>query len=215
MSLTRHIDVLNILLILSGIKPVFDRPTNGSKYSAIGIVCIIIHTVLCIYGDRELAEESRIMQSFVKGIMIGMIHMKRVSSLFYPLVSVFGAILQFGSMSTFLELEDKLEFYLQKCSMNVSAMRGKIGKMQQITAVVAIFLGVISAISNASYAGVFGEVNVLNYYTGAFFSLNFTLVTFRICNNFYALYLRMDLYNKHLSKILNLDYVENVGNRRF
>lgn len=213
--LARNIDFLDILLIISGIKPVLDRQTNGSKYSTIGIVCIIIHTVLCIYADRVLAEESRVMKSFVKGIMIGMVHMKRVSSLFYPLVSVFGAILQFGSMSTFLELEDKLEFYLQKCSVNVSTMRGKIQKMQQITAVVAIILGIISAISNASYAGVFGKVNVFNFYSGAFFSLNFTLVTFRICNNFYAMYLRIDLYNKHLPRILRLDYVENVGNGRF
>lgn len=197
------VDFLLILLVISGIQPVYDRPRNGGKYSLIGIIFIIIHSVLCILSDRQSAEEEAILRHFVSGILFGMTTMGRVCSLLYPLMCVLGAIFQFGAVTTFLDLEDQMDLYFKRCNLNTLQLHRKIKKLQLISSVSAVVVSLISAYSGALYSQQFGNIGALHYYSAAFFSGNFILVVLRICNNYYALYLRMCLFCSHLRTLIH------------
>lgn len=201
----RRIDYLNILLCISGIQPVYDQRKNGSKYSKIGILCIILHTYMCIYSDHKLEEEQRVIRMFLRNIMFAMTYLQRFANLCYPMVCVLGAILQFESLAKFLELEEHLDLYLKSRKQDVTGMHKKIRRMQLVSVIISLFVGVISCASYCSYTAVLNTVQFYTYYTGLFFSMNFALVIFKIFNHYYALHLRADLYTQHLKKILECE----------
>lgn len=201
----RHINYLNILLIISGIQPVFDQRVNGSKFSKIGVLCVLVHIVLCIYSDQELEREQRIMRFFVNGIMLGMKYLHRFANLFYPIVCVVGAIVQFEILAKFVDLNDRFDIFLAKSSMNVKRVHLKIRKMQHWSCIIAFVIAGVGNASNIAYTKLFAEIGFHTYYTGIFFGLNFTLVLFKISNYFYAFYLRMQLFSEYLEAVLKRD----------
>lgn len=216
-KIVRRINFLNILLAICGIQPVYDQRKNGAKYSIFGVLCIILHTVLCIYSDHKLQEEQGIIRRFLQGIMFAMTYMQRFASLGYPLICVLGAIVQFEKMARFMDLEDHFDLYLKRVSMNISHMYRKIKRMQIVSCVLALIIGAISGWSYVSNSGVFSEnpMQFYTYYSGIFFSLNYTLIIFKICNHYYALHLRAELFTRHLKNILEKDITKNGSVLRF
>lgn len=201
-EITRNINYLNILLNICGIQPVYDRPKNGKKYSKIGILSIFIHTGLCIYCDHELEEDHKILKAFLSGIMIAMTYLKRICSIVFPMACVFGAIFQFESLATFMDLKDRFDVYLKRCSMDVKNLHMRIKKVQLMSTFTSLFLAVISGISTYYYSSIFSDVYFYTIYSGVFFSLNYTLIIFKVCNNYYAMYLRTEMYTMNLNTMV-------------
>lgn len=201
-EITWGINYLNILLNICGIQPVYDRPKNGKKFSKIGILSIFIHTGLCIYCDHELEEDNKFLKAFLSGIMIAMTYLKRICSFVLPLACVFGAIFQFESLATFMDLKDRFDVYLKKCAMDVMNMHKRIKKVQLMSTFTSLFLAVISGISTYYYASLFSEVHFYTIYSGVFFSLNYTLIIFKVCINYYAMYLRVEMYTAILNTMM-------------
>lgn len=214
-GIASSINYLNLLLTLSGIQPVHDQRQNGSKYCKFGILCIVIHTVLCVYCDHKMEEEQAVLRMFLTGIMFGMSYLKRISSLVYPVAIVLGAILQFESLATFMELKDHLDVFLHKCSLDVVGMHKKIKEKQLLSTVMSLLMALLTGISTVYYTRIFFRVGFAQVYSGVFFSLNYTLVTFKICNNFYALYLRTELYCEHLKRIVERQRRFDVPVKKF
>lgn len=216
----RHINYLNILLTISGIQPVYDRPKNGRKYSILGLIFVTIHGGLILYCDYTLQEEQQILRLLLTGIMLGMSYLQRIANLAYPLATLIGTIVQFKSMARFLELEDRFDLYLmQQCSLDVSGMHRRIKKMQMMSMWIAIIIGIVSAYSHALYSKaispMFNDADFTGYYTGLFFGMNFTLVIFKICNHYFALSLRSELYIRHLKNILRSEIHLNLPVKRY
>lgn len=210
------VPLLNVLLILSGIQPVFDRLQNGSKYSWLGITFVIVHIGMCVYSDRKLQDEQNIEQHTLKGIMFAMTYLQRYANLALPIFNVIGAFAQFSSMAQYRILEDEMDYYLRCLApTKVLTMHRNIKRSQWISCVVAL---VVSSISCASCVLTFcktfkkdwAEAEFYTYYTGIFFTLNFIAINFKMSLYYYGLSLRMDLFNGEVEKILNLDRKLNL-----
>lgn len=201
----KDIQHLNILLTLSGIQPVFDRRVNGVKFSKVGIFFCVIHICLCLYSDHILEQEARIARLFLPDVMYAMSIMQRICNLVYPLACSIGTIVQFKNLSKFLDSQDQFDLFLIKNSMNVNKLHKKIKKMELWSGVLSIFVAIISGVSYVEQAKVFSQPTFYTYYIGIFFSLNYTLILFKICNQFYAFHMRTELFTNHLKRILRRD----------
>lgn len=198
-------NLLNILMIISGIKPVRDRRRNGSKYSVIGIFFVIVNGGMIIYCDQKMEAEQITLRKIMHGIMFAMTYILRFLNLLYPLLNVIATIYQFESMATFLDLEDKLDWYLKRSTVGVvDVMHKKIKSSQFYSTIVAVILAVISGISATTFPGSFENAQFHTIYTGAFLALNYVSITFKMCNNYYAFYLRQQLFNQQLSRIIQI-----------
>lgn len=201
-EITRNINYLNFLLNICGLQPVFDRPKNGKKYSKLGILSICINTGLCIYSDYELEQDSEVLRAFQNGVLVVMSYLKRIFSFVLPIACIIGSIFQFESLATFLDLNDRFDVYLNKCSVDVMSLHLRIKKVHSMSISTSLFVAVISGISNYYFSILFSEVYFYTIYSGVFFSLSYTLIIFKVCNNYYAMYLRTDMYTLHLKNIM-------------
>lgn len=207
----KDFDYLNILLTLSGVQPVFDRKQkNGGKYSIIGIICVLVHSVLCIYCDHIAEEEQRVIRRFLMNIMFGLTYLHRFYSLVYPLLSVIGAIVQFKALNTFLDSQDQLTLYLSRCSMDTDRLQQQVKQMQIWSAISCLVLAALSSVSYVYYSEIFSRIQFSTYYTGVFFSLNYMLVVAKVCNHFYAYLLRLNLYCDHLKVVMGQLFIAPV-----
>lgn len=205
----RDINFLNILLVISGIQPVYDQRKNGRKYSKIGVMFVILHIVLCLYSDKKSEEEQEVVRMFLKNIMFVMTYLHRFANLFYPMVCVLGAIVQFNELATFLDLQEKFDIYLEKGSMNVLRVHRNLKKVQLWACVIAIVIAGVSFLSQSEHTLLYTDIGFHTVYTGIFFALNYTLLLFKMSINFYAFYLRMNLFTEHLDGILRRDFQQN------
>lgn len=203
--------------MFSGIQPVFDRFQNGSRYSIFGVISVIVHIGLGVYSDYKLQEEQQIQETTKNNnIIYAMTSLQRFSNYANPVLHLVGAVVQFKSMATFLELEDEIDYYLNAFTEDVSKMYKKIRKAQLIAVVVAILISINALISCVmaycfSFNARLADVQFYTYYTGVFYTLPYVTVNLKIFVNYYALSLRMDLFNGQLEKVLNLDRQSNVA----
>lgn len=209
---SRKFNLLNILLIVSGIQPVRDRRLNGSKYSLIGIFFVIVNAGMVIYCDHKLEDEQELLRKVMKGIMFAMTYMLRIINLLYPLVNVLASIYQFESMATFLELEDQLDMYLKRSSVDLTGMYSRIKSGQLLSTILAIILAIISGVSATTFPGTFETAQFHSVYTGVFLSLNYIAVTLKMCNNYNGFFLRQRLFNRHLTTIISIQE-ENMNKK--
>lgn len=213
----KEVNILNFLLMFSGIQPVFDRFQNGSKYSIFGVISVIVHSGLGVYSDYKLQEEQHIQETTMSNnIIYAMTSLQRFFNYANPVLHLVGAVVQFKSMATFLELEDEINYYLNAFTEDVSKMYKKIRKAQLIAVVVAILISINALISCVmaycfSFNARLADVQFYTYYTGVFYTLPYVTVNLKIFVNYYALSLRMDLFNGQLEKVLNLDRQSNVA----
>lgn len=209
--------ILNIVLIVAGGQPVYDRLQNGSKVSILGTLSIVIHTALLIHSEKKLKDEQEIIQ--LDKILFAMTYLQRIGSLGYPLAIVICSYFQFGSMCMFLNLQNEMDFYLESFSADVPGMYKRI-KRREIEAVVVAVIGSFISCASAviTYCDTFTvplkDAQFYSYYTGAFFTLNFVAILFKMSYHYYSLDLRFEYFNAQVQKIMNLDRKLNVKKMR-
>lgn len=206
---------INNLLIFCGIQPVFDRLRNGIKFSKVGLVLIIIHSGLILHCDKKLLEEQAIVGQYLDRILFAMTYLQRIFCGTYSIFNVICAIIQFDSVTTFLDLQDEMDVYLKGLSIDMPSMYRKIKWMEIIAIIVAVVGSLIACVSSVmSYCDTFkqglDQVQLYTYYSGVFYTLYFAAATFKVCVHVYAMSLRFQHFNELVENILNLDRKMNL-----
>lgn len=117
-----RVDVINILSTIIGIRPVYDRPKNdGSKYSVIGIMFAIGHTIIGAfifhkkYLQLILRSENR--------VLFGTHLLQSINNLLVPFFISVCAVLQFSAMSIYLNKLDRLDKSMENNRVNFSEFK--------------------------------------------------------------------------------------------
>lgn len=201
-SVLCKIDIMNTLMMILGIRPVFDRlKENGTRFSKLGLIFSLIHFILGIYVDHQQRIRQRSSTTFKVLIINGMWSLKRLINFLLPWLTILGSIIQFPAVDKLSRKLQKFDSYLMETQVDISNLE-KLKLHFDILAIVVV-LGsmIISTASSYFYATIFQKIEFLHIYLALVYYSNVILVALKVCKYFYGIGLRLDLFEKVLGDI--------------
>lgn len=149
--------ILSVLLTLIGCRPLtLLRTKNGefrSKLDPLGILLVIFHLSLCIYGDflsHTTFEENPTAYKDKNNIMRAIVLMGRVVQLILGPTLALTSFLQTKAHRHFLVSEEDFDEYLVGYSVQVQSIKRKL-RLLDISAAVGLFLVTIGNLTLMSF----------------------------------------------------------------
>lgn len=193
---------INLILTITGLAPVFDRKTNdGRKFSKIGIIFSIIHTIILVYMYSNEGRMDMLLRIILGNVMYAMSVLKRLVDLLLPIIFTVGLIYQFHALDKLSSKLDKFDAYLTDNNQNLQFVEKKLRKIKIFILLVVVFGTIICILSVCSYVSLFEPLILEHYYKSSVYYANFILVTLKVCKYLCGISLRIDLFKQVLGDI--------------
>lgn len=196
------VDPTDLVMTLLGSRPVFDqRKLDGSKFSKIGLIFVIIHTGIDIYIYHGSAKTIATLRKFYTSVMFGMLYIRRFVNLTWPIAMVLGDIYQFPATDILSEKLQKLDAYFTDNQVDLSHLHKRQRRFSLIVILSVLCGMIINSMSSYYYASALKTFSFHHVYLPIVYHSNFILITLKVCRYLDGIQMRLDLFKVLLSGV--------------
>lgn len=196
-----ELNIFNVLLIIFGIRAVYDRPQkNGSRFSYIGIIFAIIHTVFggMIFDMKYF--RLRVISIVYNKVIFGTLFLQLLLNLLVPIFINLCSIWQFSDMTIFLDKIDLFTKNIENKRGDLAELKRKKVKVTRVTYISLLIYTAINIVLAIYHYRVFYGSDIYQI-LGLIYYAVIALTNIHILGHLYEISLRFDLFKELLDNI--------------